>query len=204
MFCRKTRKPITPRAAEDGSEAGFRPLQMVWIAILAVALAPFLMACGGSDSPSGPATGTLAVEMKDAPIDEVSEINVYIVGLTVKPVDGPVDVIASEIGLVDLLELQTTTELLAVVNLEPGAYTFIQVDLDQDRSNVVEIDSGLEQPLQIPSEEIKVVGGGFEVFPGDTTRLTLDFDANRSLLELGNGDWLLEPLILLENVVIEE
>ncbi|MDX1642725.1 MAG: DUF4382 domain-containing protein [Thermoanaerobaculia bacterium] len=177
---------------------------MVWIAILAVALAPFLMACGGSDSPSGPATGTLAVEMKDAPIDEVSEINVYIVGLTVKPVDGPVDVIASEIGLVDLLELQTTTELLAVVNLEPGAYTFIQVDLDQDRSNVVEIDSGLEQPLQIPSEEIKVVGGGFEVFPGDTTRLTLDFDANRSLLKLGNGDWLLEPLILLENVVIEE
>lgn len=173
------------------------------VAALLAALAILFLGCSnGGDSPTSPSMGMLAVEMKDAPIQEVAEIDVYVVGLTVKPVDGPVETIASDIGLIDLLELQTRTELLATVNLEPGRYEYIRVDLDQDRSYVVELATGAQLPLQIASEEIKVQGG-FEVFATDTTRLTLDFDAAQSLRLKGNGNWLLVPVIVQEEVAVE-
>ena len=142
--------------------------------------------------------GMLAVDLKDAPIDEVAELNVYIVGLTVKPAEGPVVRIAEDVGLVDLLQLQSTTQLLVLTPIEPGPYTFIRVDLDQEQSSVVEV-GGAVRPLQIASQEIKV-NGGFEVLPADQTRLTLDFDAAQSLQKKGNGDWLLVPVIIQEKV----
>jgi len=174
-----------------------------WIraAVLILVAAMSLAGCG-SDSPTSPASGMLAVELTDAPTDELSQLNVYITGLTVKPADGPVERIADDIGLVDLLTLQNTTELIALTTLAPGEYTFIQLDLDQDQSSVVELATGEQKPLQIASEEIKVVGG-FQVIEAATTRVTLDFDAERSLRKLGNGLWLLVPIVIQTKVVQE-
>lgn len=52
-------------------------------------------------------------------------------------------------------------------------------------------------PVQIPSEEIKILGRFevFEVAAGDPTTITLDFDVEESLVSLGNGNWLLTPVI---------
>lgn len=174
-----------------------------WIraAVLILVAAMSLAGCG-SDSPTSPASGMLAVELTDAPTDELSQLNVYITGLTVKPADGPVERIADDIGLVDLLTLQNTTELIALTTLAPGEYTFIQLDLDQDQSSVVELATGEQKPLQIASEEIKVVGG-FQVIEAATTRVTLDFDAERSLRKLGNGLWLLVPIVIQTKAVQE-
>jgi hypothetical protein len=154
-------------------------------------------ACG-SDGPTSPRTGTLRVELTDDPTDQLEEINVFITGLTVKHAQNPVERITDEIGLIDLLSLQDTTQLLAAVGVEPGTYQFIQVDLDQERSDVVEIGEG-HKPLKIASEEIKVLGG-FEVREGGTTTVTLDFDAEASIRQQGNGDWLLVPVIVQANV----
>ena len=52
-------------------------------------------------------------------------------------------------------------------------------------------------PLRIPSQEIKILGG-FRVDDDGTTTITLDFDAERSLVKLGNGEWLLKPVIAME------
>ena len=111
-------------------------------ATLALASVLLFPACG-SDGPTSPRTGTLRVEMTDDPTDQLEEINVFITGLTVKHAQEPVERIADEIGLIDLLSLQDTTELLATANVEPGIYQFIRVDLDEERSNVLEI--GAEQ-----------------------------------------------------------
>ncbi len=75
--------------------------------------------------------------------------------------------------------------------------TVIQVDLDESRSYVVE--SGERKLLQIPSTEIKVLGG-FEVPEGEATTLLLDFDVNQSLVLEGNGQWLLQPVIVMQHV----
>lgn len=168
----------------------------------ALLLAGALVSCGGGsdDDPSmPPGTATLRVLMTDAPTDELSQINVYIVGFTVKRTGEPVERIANDVGLVDLLTLRNVLRLLATAGVDGGTYEFIRVDLDQDRSYVVEVGSTAHLPLKIPSEEIKV-NGGFTVPVGMITSLTLDFDAAASIKQLGNGDWLLTPIIILANV----
>jgi hypothetical protein len=37
---------------------------------------------------------------------------------------------------------------------------------------------------------------GFTVEENETTEITLDFDADASLVQLGNGGWLLKPVII--------
>lgn len=164
-------------------------------------LGVWIVACDGSDSPTGLKQGTLRVEMKDQPA-ELAEVNVYIAGLTVKRVDNPVVQIATDIGRVDLLTIVDTPTLLATAAVTPGQYEFIMIDLDESQSGVLEVGAVEEEPLQIPSEEIKVLAG-FEVREDGTTTLTLDFDAAASLMELPTGEWLMTPVIIMENVDVD-
>ena len=162
------------------------------VSLLGLALA----ACnGGSYNPSAPAgTGQLTVQLTDAPTAQVSEINVFVTGLTVKPKNGPVQRIANNIGRVDLLTLKNTTKQLVDLGVDAGDYEFVQVELDQSRSDVKESVSGETKPLQIASQEVKVLGG-FNVPLGGGTTVVLDFKADQSISHLGNGDWLLTPVI---------
>lgn len=177
-------------------------IRLIVMLITGVAMTAVLGACGGGDSSSGAGgtasgSGTLAVRMTDAHTDSVSEVNVRIVGLTVKRADAPVERLDFPGRNIELLALENTSELLTTAEVAAGSYEFIQVELDQSQSNVV--DSGDTKPLQIPSEKIKVQGG-FEVGPDGTTTLLLDFDAEESLVKRGDGQWLLRPVIVLANV----
>lgn len=153
------------------------------------------LACDGSSSTSPGPQSQLTIRMTDAPTDEASQVNVYISGLTLKPSGAPVVRIASDIGLVDLLALRATTRDLATIGVAPGSYEYVQVELDQSRSTVVERASGAVRPLQIASGEVKVLGG-FVVPETGGAVVTLDFDAAASLNHLGNGNWLLTPVIV--------
>ena len=166
--------------------------------LVPVALVVFLVAgCGGggSETSSGGSSGNLNIYLTDAPTDEVSSVNVYITGLTVKRSGASVERISNDVGLIDLLTLQNSTQLIAVANVQPGNYEFIMVELDQNRSSVVEKSSGSTLPLKIPSQEIKVLGG-FVVQAEGQTDVVLDFDAEKSLVKLGNKNWLLKPVIV--------
>jgi len=166
--------------------------------IISVAFVAFLVAgCGGggSETSSGGTSGNLNIYLTDAPTDEVSKVNVYITGLTVKRSGASVERISDDVGLIDLLTLQNSTQLIAVANVQPGNYEFIMVELDQSRSSVVEKSSGNTLPLKIPSQEIKVLGG-FAVQEDGQTDVVLDFDAEKSLVKLGNNNWLLKPVIV--------
>lgn len=54
----------------------------------------------------------------------------------------------------------------------------------------------MQKSLRVPSEEIKILSS-FTVGTDRTTTLTLDFDAKSSLVRLGNGEWLLRPVIVM-------
>ena len=73
-------------------------------------------------------------------------------------------------------------------------YEFIHINIDEDKSYIVE--GGERKPLQVPSEEIKIVGG-FNVGDETVTTLMLDFDAKASLVLRGNGEWLLIPIVVI-------
>jgi hypothetical protein len=150
---------------------------------------------GGSNSvtSSSDPLGTLSIYLTDAPTDEVSSVNVYITGLTIKRSGASVERFSNDVGLIDLLDLRDSTLLIAEDNVTAGDYEFIRVGLDQSRSNVIV--SGETLPLKIPSEEIKVLGG-FVVRTGGSTNIVLDFDADKSLVKLGDGNWLLKPVIV--------
>jgi hypothetical protein len=77
--------------------------------------------------------------------------------------------------------------------VEPGPYESLHINIDERRSNLVE--KGVQKSLRVPSEEIKILRS-FTVDTDHTTTLTLDFDAKASLVRLGNGEWLLQPLIV--------
>ena len=69
------------------------------------------------------------------------------------------------------------------------------INLNESESYL--IFDGEQLPLQVPSEEIKIVGG-FEVDANSVTTVLLDWDAAESLVLRGNGEWLLTPVITME------
>lgn len=176
--------------------------------------------CSGSSSPTEPGgdgitTGTLAINMIDAPTDEICELWVYIQDIRVKPDGQSPMLLGNEIGGWDLLSLQQGVEApLGTWVVDSGVYQFIEILLDESQSHVIEVDldnpgdpenpNCLDTPsaLQIPSEKFKVNGGPFSV-TAETT-VTIDFDAKKSLKRKGSPDnpngWQLKPKVSIVEV----
>lgn len=176
--------------------AGLRGVGIVLLLVVGLSLS----ACGEGDLTT-PEMQNLRVRLTDAPSDELSQVNVFFESLTVKPRGEPVE---HDVPLVleenpqDLLELQDRVVMLATANVEPGTYEFIFVHLDEQRSNVVDEDGEVRE-LRIPSEKIRILGP-FDVPEDGDTEITLDFDADDSLRRLGNGGWLMTPVIAITSV----
>ena len=165
--------------------------------LFSIVLVMVLVSCGGGSSSGAGTTGSLQVRLTDAHTNNVSEVNIAIVSLQAKPAGSPVVQIPVLFNTVDLLTLQNSSALLANAIVPAGHYEFIMVKLDQGQSGVVE--AGQAKPLMIASEEVKVLGG-FDVLENGDTTVLLDFDAERSLIKQGNGQWQMKPVILMESV----
>lgn len=158
---------------------------------------------GGGDDPAPPGRGTLKLWLTDAPVDEISELQVFVAEIKVKRDGSPVERFASGLGLVDLLTLQDgVTALVGQDEVEAGTYQFIELLLDEDQSYVIEIDDPTleHKPLKIPSEKIKVNGGPFDVLEDGSTSVVIDFDAEKSLKKTGNGRYQLKPHVTIDSV----
>ena len=139
--------------------------------------------------------------MTDAPIDEVSELVVFLAEVKIKRDGVPVERFASIVGPVDLLLLQNgITELIGQEQIAAGRVQFIEFRLDESQSYVVEADTGEQLDLKIPSQKIKIAGGPFEVLPDGTTDVLVDFDAEKSLKRTGNGRYQLKPHVSIVKV----
>jgi hypothetical protein len=170
------------------------------VALAAMFAGTCALAAGAcDDSPSSPSpTSTLTIMLTDAPIDAVQQVNIFFTGVTVKPSGQSVQRLELQLtpNPVDLLTLDTQVVALATGVVPAGDYEFIQIEIDPVRSSVME--DGVAKPVQTPSSEIKVLGG-FTVDEATGANVTLDFDAEKSLLPLGNGNWLLKPVIVKAN-----
>ena len=164
-------------------------------ALIAVVVGLAAVSACGSNPASPSANGNLRLMLTDAPLDDVDEVNIYFTSVTAKPLGKPVEELTLTLpeNPIDLLTLTDNTVNFATGAVDPGEYEFLHINIDPRRSNIVE--NGVEKPLQVPSDEIKILGG-FVVEDDHTTTLTLDFDAEKSLLRLGSGDWLLIPVIV--------
>lgn len=185
-----------------------------------------LVACGGSGGGSSAGSGTgntgsLALSLQDAPSESYRAVYVTIDQVQVhsggdenedvswRNVLSP-DKAGKTYNLLDLVN--GVREELGIVDLEKGRYTQMRliIGLQHDGginvlnrihpfANYVITEPDLEyHKLKVPSGPqtgIKIVHG-FEISTDQTTELTLDFDAAKSVVKAGNsGNWLLKPTI---------
>jgi hypothetical protein len=182
-----------------------------------------LISCGGSDSPA--ATGTLNIILTDAATSHQA-VYVTINEVHVHHETGGWETLP-ELDLpqtVNLLELVNGVMLdLGIAELEAGHYNQMRLILEDSEevpdfqdppdNNILGkphpyfnylIDANNEDfPLKVPSggnTGIKLVNG-FDIVADRANELHLDFDAHRSIVEKGNGNYGLKPTIkVLETV----
>ena len=165
------------------------------LAFVVATVAGLVAAC--SDGPTSPSGNTnLRLMLTDDPIEGLEKVNIYFTSVTVKPVGKPSEELMLQLqgnNPVDLLTLDDTVVGFATGVVTPGDFEFIHINIDESRSFIVV--NGAQRPLRVPSEEIKILGG-FKVDESHVTTLTLDFDAQASIVTLGNGGFLLNPVIV--------
>jgi len=183
--------------------------------LLGLLMTMFVAGCGsGGDSGGGGAQlGALSVSLTDAPacgfdavnvtVDKVrvhqsSSVNENAAGWTTIAVVPP-----RKINLLDLndpTQLNGALESLGVTPLEAGQYTQVRFVLVVNGNSVVlstNPPNNNEILLDTPSavqSGIKLIHP-FTVNPGQRTDLLLDFDACKSIVKTGNGNYKLKPVI---------
>lgn len=120
-------------------------------------------------------TGTLIVEVTDAPVHSLKHLNISIDGVEAQKEDGGWATLEIVNASFDLLKLQNTTSTLAIGELEPGNYSKI-------RMHIVEANATLGDetiiPLNVPPEHIDIQVQ-FEIKPGGKTTLIIDIEIDK-------------------------
>ena len=182
-------------------------LNLIWLLVFGLQLG----GCGGSGS-SRDATGTLSVGLTDATVDMVEQVRLYLTGVTVKPEGGPPESYSvnltdcsavpgetDDCNPVDLLALQDGIVLTVLANQElpAGRYQWLRLEVDEERSYIVEQAGGIDDiEVRIPSERGLQLSGGFVILAGESTELVMDWDAQQGLANpVGQSGYILKPSI---------
>lgn len=157
-------------------------------------------------------TGTISLQLTDAPIDEENISGVYITysGVSYKRGDAWFELESfEEPQTVNLLELTNGESLLiGDFEVEAGEYAEIRFDIRNENGNggmgqnegtYVEFIDGSTTPLLSPSGASSgYKGKGKFVVPvNGVVGVTADFDVRRSVVHTGSGKYMLKPVIRL-------
>lgn len=199
----------------------FRPTLTLALSVL-VAGALLWAGCDSSGGVSGPAEGQFTLNLTDDPANLDSAV-VTIDRVDLVTEDGEegsddddgdenegVITLTDQTRTIDLLQLQDGVDstLAEGVTVPEGEYTQLRLVLkDSTGANYVITNSAEKQNLQVPSgaqSGIKIVlPGEVEVEnDGDEFAVTLDFDAEDSFVETGNGQYNFKPTVRVKSVFV--
>ncbi|WP_138429569.1 DUF4382 domain-containing protein [Fodinibius saliphilus] len=143
-------------------------------------------------------TGTMTVEMTDAPIDSADAVNVFIERVEVESQDGSgwitLNEPQQEYNLLDLVN--GATSVIGTSELEAGTYNQIRLILSGTGHSVV-VD-GKPYSMKAPGGQQTGVKLNInaEIEPDIEYVLLLDFEASRSVTKAGeSGKYVLKPVI---------
>jgi len=180
-----------------------RSIQMFAVSALAAGIA----ACGGS-SDGGPATGSVSVDVTDAPTMEFSEVTIAFTGIRLQHESGEWEEFTfDEPKVWNLLDLQggASEPLITDEEVLAGNYTELRLLVDTENSYVVQKDQpDVELSLAVPSGEQSglKLKGDFIVAADSTTDFTVDFDVSKAIVNPQGkslADYLLRPALRLVN-----
>jgi len=160
----------------------------------------FIFSCSDSTSPET-GQGQVKITMVDAPAG-YDEVNIVVTRVEVHNSNDGWIVINNNTATYDLLLLRNgASVVLGDHPLDAGQYTQIRLIIGTGSNVVV---NGVAYPLEIPSGQqtgIKL-NHAFVIEDGLLYELLLDFDAERSIVVTGNGQYKLKPVIRVTPVVI--
>ena len=189
------------------------PRELLRLPALGVLLVATLLlaACGGEDptataspipTPKATATrtptptpsvGTLEVRVTDLPNPAITAIDITVEEVQVNSAsDGQWRTVVQGPVSFDLIKLVGVEDVLGSGDLAPGQYTQIRLKVT---STTITQDGEMSE-AKVPSDTLKIVRP-FTIVAGETTIATLDFDAERSVVTQGRGNFLLKPVIKL-------
>jgi len=142
--------------------------------------------------------GTLVLQITDAP----SSLNLTHVNVTISQVQVHLsagggnnttagwNTVVNESQTFDLINLTNVKAFFGSANLSAGMYTQIRLTVEQCIITV----NGTEYNCTIPSKTIKLIKP-FLIKANQTTTLTMDFNAQKSITEKGNQKYVFQPVI---------
>lgn len=169
------------------------------LSIFAIALAILMfVSCSKSDDEGSDGTASLSIRMTDAP-GNYDEVNIDIQSVEVKGPAGGTVALNVNAGVYNLLDFVNGLDtLIASGSIQAGTITQIRLILGSNNS--VKVD-GVVYPLSTPSAQqsgLKLLVNQ-TLAPGVAYMLLLDFDAQQSIVEQGNGQYSLKPVIRVVN-----
>ena len=186
-------------------------LKPLTVAVAAVSL----VGCFSSSS-SSDGTGSLSLDVTDAPVDSLEEVNISFTGITLNPSDGPhIEIPLDEAQLdeqpIDVLSLQRGNAATLIENEEvpAGEYEWIRLDTVDNETYpdmyvVVDQDGGRED-LSVRAARGLQLSGGFTVPEGGSADFTIDIDLRSAITNPqsdGKGYFLRPSLRLVDNTEV--
>jgi Domain of unknown function (DUF4382) len=156
-------------------------------------------ACSGGGSK--PFSATLSVSLMDAPVDDVTAVNVEITAIWLKGPNGPAQQLPlahspMKVNLLSLTE-DNAALLIDAEPIEPGRYEWLAMDMNADFDHVydsyVDTSIGGQEEIRVPSGRVRLVSG-FEIGPNQAVQLLFDWNLRSGLVDApGQPGFLLKP-----------
>ena len=177
--------------------------------IFLTALSLLISACGSGGSTgnqNGEGTGSVAVLLTDAPIDNFNKFMLTVSEISLLGDDGSVSVnLFSGNETIDLLDLNSHSDLFSLAtNIPAGNYEKIRMQVSNPQLIRLDMDGNIIETV-VP----KMGGNGkldlnpqgdINVVSGETIALQVDLDVEKSiqLKENGNGDYRFRPVVFVD------
>ena len=166
-------------------------MKKVMILLIAVATGISTISCNDD---SNAKNYPYNVRITDAP-GPYDKVNIDLIAVEVKGSTGQTVILNTDAGIYDLLELSNgVSKLIATSILTDGKVSQIRLILGPNNTVVV---GGISYPLSTPSAE----QSGLKLLINQTleadiqNEILIDFDANVSIIETGNGTYKLKPVL---------
>ena len=146
--------------------------------------------CTNNDS----ATYPVAINMTDAP-GPYQKVNIDLQGVEITGSDGKTVTTNVKNGIYNLLDFTNgVSTLIATGDLEVATISQIRLILGPNNTVVI---GGVSYPLSTPSAEQSglKLQVNYKLQANVLYQITLDFDAYKSIVDLGNGGYKLKPVI---------
>jgi len=167
------------------------------LALSITALISVFSACkkDNDESSNNPGTTKFELRMTDAPTNVYTAVNIDVQGVEVKTSNGATIMLNVNPGVYNLLDYSNGVDtLLAFGDIQTSTVSQVRLILGSNNSVVA---NGNTYPLATPSAQQSglKLNVHAQLIAGVIYRMLIDFDANTSIVNEGNGSYSLKPVI---------